>query len=115
MYLQLKQLGIICCSRMCIYARVFTRIHLMAGRVPVGSLRAAVAQQMEDTFIQNLRYAADVLSKVADAWRRSGPLFNGGSAEEPPGGTQHLNYSSHLIQPTVTRIIKHLCIYMEAE
>lgn len=49
-----------------IYARVFTRIHVMAGRVPVGSQRTAVAREMEDTFIQNLRYAADVLSKVAD-------------------------------------------------
>lgn len=38
----------------------------MAGRVPVGSQRTAVAREMEDTFIQNLRYAADVLSKVAD-------------------------------------------------
>lgn len=39
----------------------------MAGRVPVGSQRSAVSQKMEDTFIQNLRYAADLLSKVADA------------------------------------------------
>lgn len=38
----------------------------MAGRVPVGSQRIAVAQEMENTFIQNLRYAADVLSKVGD-------------------------------------------------
>eukprot|EP00066_Takifugu_rubripes_P023472 XP_011612738.1 PREDICTED: putative hydroxypyruvate isomerase isoform X2 [Takifugu rubripes] len=39
------------------------RIHLMAGRVPVGSQRSTVARDMENTFIQNLRYAADVLSK----------------------------------------------------
>lgn len=36
----------------------------MAGRVPVGSHRSTVAREMENTFIQNLRYAADVLSKV---------------------------------------------------
>lgn len=91
MYLQVKQLWIICCSRMCIYGRVFTRIHVMAGRVPVGSPRAAVAQQMEDTFIQNLRYVADVLSKVDDAWMRLGPLFSGGSAGDPLGGTSRRN------------------------
>lgn len=39
------------------------RIHLMAGRVPVGSKRASVAMEMEMVFIQNLKYAADVLSK----------------------------------------------------
>lgn len=38
----------------------------MAGRVPVGSQRTSVAQEMENTFIQNLQYAADLLSKVAD-------------------------------------------------
>ncbi|XP_059922915.1 putative hydroxypyruvate isomerase isoform X1 [Gadus macrocephalus] len=39
------------------------RIHLMAGRVPVGSDRAEVASEMESTFVQNLQYAADVLMK----------------------------------------------------
>uniref|UniRef100_A0A8C4J4A3 Hydroxypyruvate isomerase (putative) n=2 Tax=Dromaius novaehollandiae TaxID=8790 RepID=A0A8C4J4A3_DRONO len=39
------------------------RIHLMAGRVPVGADRAAVAGEMETTFIENLRYAADVLAQ----------------------------------------------------
>ncbi|XP_020790153.1 putative hydroxypyruvate isomerase [Boleophthalmus pectinirostris] len=39
------------------------RIHLMAGRVPLGSHRAEVAQEMESIFIQNLEYAADLLSK----------------------------------------------------
>lgn len=70
----------------------------MAGRVPVGSQRTAVAREMEDTFIQNLRYAADVLSKVGDGacWRGTdGPLLCGRSAEEPSGGTLHLNYTSH--------------------
>lgn len=36
----------------------------MAGRVPAGSQRSAVAREMENTFIRNLRYAADVLSEV---------------------------------------------------
>ncbi|XP_051567374.1 putative hydroxypyruvate isomerase [Myxocyprinus asiaticus] len=39
------------------------RIHLMAGRVPVGSDHAAIAMEMEDTFVQNLKHAAGVLSK----------------------------------------------------
>ncbi|XP_071342898.1 putative hydroxypyruvate isomerase isoform X2 [Trachinotus anak] len=39
------------------------RIHLMAGRVPDGSHRTAVAKEMEAIFVQNLNYAADVLSK----------------------------------------------------
>lgn len=39
------------------------RIHLMAGRVPVGSHREEVAQEMEAVFVQNLSYAADVLQK----------------------------------------------------
>lgn len=42
------------------------RIHLMAGRVPVGLQRTAVAKEMEGVFVQNLSYAADVLSKVRD-------------------------------------------------
>ncbi|XP_067369486.1 putative hydroxypyruvate isomerase isoform X2 [Channa argus] len=39
------------------------RIHLMAGRVPVGSHRPAVAKEMEAIFVKNLNYAADILSK----------------------------------------------------
>ncbi|XP_046872190.1 putative hydroxypyruvate isomerase isoform X2 [Hypomesus transpacificus] len=39
------------------------RIHLMAGRVPVGADRTAVATEMEATFVQNLKHAAVVLSK----------------------------------------------------
>ncbi|XP_060887452.1 putative hydroxypyruvate isomerase [Labrus mixtus] len=39
------------------------RIHLMAGRIPSGSNRALVAKDMEAVFVQNLTYAADVLSK----------------------------------------------------
>uniref|UniRef100_A0A8B9QUY0 Putative hydroxypyruvate isomerase n=1 Tax=Anas platyrhynchos TaxID=8839 RepID=A0A8B9QUY0_ANAPL len=39
------------------------RIHLMAGRVPQGADRAAVAGEMEATFIENLRYAADLLAQ----------------------------------------------------
>lgn len=47
------------------YARALncTRIHLMAGRVPGGSHRTAVAKEMESIFVQNLNYAADILSK----------------------------------------------------
>nr|XP_009943245.1 PREDICTED: putative hydroxypyruvate isomerase [Opisthocomus hoazin] len=41
----------------------FVRIHLMAGRVPLGADRAAVAGEMEATFIENLRYAADLLAQ----------------------------------------------------
>ncbi|NXS69138.1 HYI isomerase, partial [Pandion haliaetus] len=39
------------------------RIHLMAGRVPLGADRAAVAGEMETTFIENLRYAAGLLAQ----------------------------------------------------
>ncbi|XP_066048747.1 putative hydroxypyruvate isomerase isoform X2 [Chamaea fasciata] len=47
------------------YARAVgcPRIHVMAGRVPLGTERAAVAAEMETTFIENLRYAADLLSQ----------------------------------------------------
>ncbi|XP_067423934.1 putative hydroxypyruvate isomerase isoform X2 [Emydura macquarii macquarii] len=47
------------------YAKVLgcQRIHLMAGRVPVGAERAAVAAEMEATFIENLRHAADILAQ----------------------------------------------------
>ncbi|KAM4642263.1 putative hydroxypyruvate isomerase isoform 2-T3 [Discoglossus pictus] len=40
------------------------RIHIMAGRVPQGVEKQSVAQEMEETFIENLRYAADVLSQA---------------------------------------------------
>ncbi|XP_053101424.1 putative hydroxypyruvate isomerase [Hemicordylus capensis] len=39
------------------------RIHLMAGRIPVGAEREAVAAEMEATFIENLRYAANILAQ----------------------------------------------------
>lgn len=51
----------------------------MAGRIPVDAHRAAVAREMEDVFVQNLNYAADVLAKVrlfclvsrwGDGWER---------------------------------------------
>ncbi|XP_073333156.1 putative hydroxypyruvate isomerase isoform X2 [Pagrus major] len=47
------------------YARALgcKRIHLMAGRVPVDSNRRAVAEEMEAIFVQNLVYAANILSK----------------------------------------------------
>nr|XP_008164971.2 putative hydroxypyruvate isomerase [Chrysemys picta bellii] len=35
----------------------------MAGRVPVGTERAAMALEMETTFVENLRYAADILAQ----------------------------------------------------
>lgn len=37
----------------------------MAGRVPLGADRAAVAGEMETTFVENLRYAADLLAQVS--------------------------------------------------
>lgn len=45
----------------------------MAGRVPLGADRAAVAGEMETTFIENLRYAADLLAQVS----REGVLLRG--------------------------------------
>uniref|UniRef100_A0A452J1C7 Xylose isomerase-like TIM barrel domain-containing protein n=1 Tax=Gopherus agassizii TaxID=38772 RepID=A0A452J1C7_9SAUR len=39
------------------------RIHLMAGRLPAGTKQAAMALEMEATFIENLRYAADILAQ----------------------------------------------------
>ncbi|XP_069007100.1 putative hydroxypyruvate isomerase [Embiotoca jacksoni] len=47
------------------YARALDckRIHLMAGRVPADSDRTAAAKEMEAVFVQNLNYAADILSK----------------------------------------------------
>lgn len=38
----------------------------MAGRFPVGSKLPQVAAQMEAVFVHNLKYAADVFSKVGD-------------------------------------------------
>lgn len=40
----------------------------MAGRVPPGTDRAAVAGEMETTFIENLRYTADLLAQVSGEW-----------------------------------------------
>lgn len=40
------------------------RIHLMAGRVPQGTERAAVKGEMEMVFVENLRHAAGVLAEV---------------------------------------------------
>ncbi|XP_001509528.2 putative hydroxypyruvate isomerase [Ornithorhynchus anatinus] len=47
------------------YARALgcPRIHLMAGRVPVGAERAAVMAEMERVFVENLKYAADLLAQ----------------------------------------------------
>uniref|UniRef100_UPI0037E78B5D putative hydroxypyruvate isomerase isoform X2 n=1 Tax=Semicossyphus pulcher TaxID=241346 RepID=UPI0037E78B5D len=47
------------------YARALEckRIHLMAGRIPVGLNRTVIAKEMETIFVQNLTYAADILSK----------------------------------------------------
>ncbi|XP_052033128.1 putative hydroxypyruvate isomerase [Apodemus sylvaticus] len=39
------------------------RIHLMAGRVPQGTERAAVKGEMEMVFVENLRHAAGVLAE----------------------------------------------------
>ncbi|XP_075997683.1 putative hydroxypyruvate isomerase [Genypterus blacodes] len=48
------------------YARALDckSIHLMAGRIPVGSDRSSVAKEMEAVFVQNLTYAAEILSKA---------------------------------------------------
>ncbi|XP_075688778.1 putative hydroxypyruvate isomerase [Rhinoderma darwinii] len=40
------------------------RIHVMAGRVPAGVDRATIEKEMEQTFIENLRYAADILNQA---------------------------------------------------
>ncbi|XP_019387194.1 PREDICTED: putative hydroxypyruvate isomerase [Crocodylus porosus] len=47
------------------YARELAcpRIHIMAGRVPEGADRVALAAEMEATFVENLRHAADVLAQ----------------------------------------------------
>ncbi|XP_075472189.1 putative hydroxypyruvate isomerase isoform X1 [Ascaphus truei] len=39
-------------------------IHIMAGRVPLGLERQGIAKEMEETFIENLMYAAEVLSQA---------------------------------------------------
>ncbi|XP_040830270.1 putative hydroxypyruvate isomerase [Ochotona curzoniae] len=48
-----------------LYAKVLgcPRVHLMAGRVPQGAERAAVQGEMETVFLENLRYAAEVLAQ----------------------------------------------------
>uniref|UniRef100_A0A8D0DYN8 Putative hydroxypyruvate isomerase n=1 Tax=Salvator merianae TaxID=96440 RepID=A0A8D0DYN8_SALMN len=47
------------------YAKILKcpRIHLTAGRIPMGAQREAVSAAMEATFIENLRYAADILAQ----------------------------------------------------
>lgn len=45
----------------------------MAGRVPAGADRSAVAMEMEDTFVQNLKHAAGVLSKVTPHLQHHNP------------------------------------------
>ncbi|KAM8930111.1 putative hydroxypyruvate isomerase [Pelodytes ibericus] len=40
------------------------RIHIMSGRVPAGMDRPHVERDMEETFIENLKYAADVLGQA---------------------------------------------------
>ncbi|KAJ7332848.1 hypothetical protein JRQ81_015028 [Phrynocephalus forsythii] len=39
------------------------RIHIMAGRMPFGAEREAVSAEMEATFVENLKYAADILAQ----------------------------------------------------
>ncbi|XP_053717077.1 putative hydroxypyruvate isomerase [Synchiropus splendidus] len=39
------------------------KIHLMAGRIPRGSVRAAVSRDMESTLVKNLQCAADLLAQ----------------------------------------------------
>ncbi|KAM4022478.1 putative hydroxypyruvate isomerase [Anomaloglossus baeobatrachus] len=41
-----------------------TRIHIMAGRVPAGIERASIEKEMEETFIENLRYSAEILQEA---------------------------------------------------
>ncbi|KAM3915558.1 putative hydroxypyruvate isomerase [Leptodactylus fuscus] len=41
-----------------------TRIHIMAGRVPSGIERASIEKKMEETFVENLRYASDILNEA---------------------------------------------------
>lgn len=65
---------------------LITRIHLMAGRVPLGSQRPAVAKEMEAIFVRNLNYAADILSKVGDLFfpiRQEHQLSAGASCKNP--------------------------------
>ncbi|XP_075037804.1 putative hydroxypyruvate isomerase [Mixophyes fleayi] len=40
------------------------RIHIMAGRVPAGRERGSIEKEMEETFVENLKYAADVLNQA---------------------------------------------------
>lgn len=56
-----KQLSELSSALMQLYA---FRIHLMAGRFPTGAKRDAVSIEMEATFIENLKYAADILEQV---------------------------------------------------
>ncbi|KAG9482887.1 hypothetical protein GDO78_009051 [Eleutherodactylus coqui] len=45
------------------------RIHIMAGRVPAHVERSSIEKEMEETFIENLRYAADILNQVSGGVR----------------------------------------------
>lgn len=40
------------------------RIHVMAGRVPAGAKLSEIGVEMETTFVQNLKHAAEFLAKV---------------------------------------------------
>uniref|UniRef100_A0A8C5Q465 Putative hydroxypyruvate isomerase n=1 Tax=Leptobrachium leishanense TaxID=445787 RepID=A0A8C5Q465_9ANUR len=40
------------------------RIHIMSGRVPLGAERQSVEREMEETLVENLTYAAGVLSQA---------------------------------------------------
>ncbi|ETE66410.1 putative hydroxypyruvate isomerase, partial [Ophiophagus hannah] len=55
-----KQLTELSSALMQLYA---FRIHLMAGRFPTGAKRDAGSTEMEATFIENLKYAADILKQ----------------------------------------------------
>lgn len=47
----------------------------MAGRVPAGAQLSEVGVEMETTFVQNLKHAADILSKVKQALNPSSLLL----------------------------------------
>lgn len=56
------------------------RVHLMAGRVPQGAERAAVQGEMETVFLENLRYAAEVLAQVRQVDTHVEQVHVGGSS-----------------------------------
>lgn len=43
----------------------------MAGQIPLGAEREAVSAEMEATFLENLRYAADILAQVGPGYTLS--------------------------------------------